>query len=281
MGGEIAPFGAVLLRSESAADHVDVNAILAMHRALMGVHAPGMAGRWREEQVWIGGSSLGPHGASFVPPHQSRVPAAMDDLAVFMQRDDLPVLVHAAIAHAQFATIHPFPGGNGRTGRALLHSMLRNKALTRNVTVPVSAGLLLDTGAYFEALGAYRAGDPTVMIRQLSEASFVAVANGRHLVTELREIRGGWNTRLSARRDSAVWQVTDLLMRHPVINGRLLTRELGIAASNVYRYIGPLVRADILVEFTDQKRNRAWRSTEILAALDGFAARAGRRRLPT
>jgi hypothetical protein len=70
-------------------------------------------------------------------------------------------------------------------------------------------------------------------------------------------------------------------MRQPVINGRLLTRELGIAASNVYRYIDPLVRTEILVEFTDQKRNRAWRSTEILAALDGFATRAGRRRLPT
>ena len=61
-------------------------------------------------------------------------------LVAFIGRDDLPVLVHGAIAHAQFETIHPFADGNGRTGRALVHSMLRARGLTRNVTVPVSAG---------------------------------------------------------------------------------------------------------------------------------------------
>lgn len=325
MGGEIVPFGAVLLRSESAAssqiehltasaraiaeaeigdtrrrnaaqivantrameaaialaDQLDANAILAMHRALMEVSDPDIAGRWREGQVWVGGSNLGPHGATFVPPHHSRVVPAIEDLVGFMRRDDVPVLVQAAIAHAQFETIHPFPDGNGRTGRALLHSMLHNKALTRNVTVPVSAGLLTDAAAYFDALGTYRAGDPTAMVRQLAEASFAAIVNGRDLVIELREIRSSWNTRISARRHSTAWRLADLLMRHPVVNAPLLTRELGITANNVYRYIEPLVRAEALTEFTDQKRNRAWRSTEVLAALDGFAARAGNRRMST
>jgi Fic family protein len=325
MGGEIAPFGAVLLRSESAAssqienltasaraiaeaeigdtrrrnaalivantrameaavalaDHLDADAILAMHRALWEAAEPAIAGRWREEQAWIGGSSLGPHEASFVPPHHSRVVPAIEDLMAFVRRENLPVLVQAAIAHAQFETIHPFPDGNGRTGRALLHSMLRHKGLTRNVTVPISAGLLTDTAAYFDALGAYRAGDPTAMVRQLSEASFAAIANGRQLAAELRTIRSDWNTRIPARRDSATWRVADLLMRHPVVNAQLLTRELGVAANNVYRYIDPLVQADVLTEFTDQRRNRAWRSTEVLVALDAFAVRAGKRRLPT
>jgi len=35
----------------------------------------------------------------------------------------------------------------------------------------------------------------------------------------------------------------------------------------------------VLTEFTDRKRHRAWRSTEVLSALDAFAARAGKRRL--
>lgn len=324
MGGEIVPFAAVLLRSESAAssqiedltasaraiaeaelggtnrrnaaqivantrameaaialsDRLDANAILAMHHALLEGSDPAIAGRWRAEQVWIGGSSLGPHGASFVPPHQSRIAPAIEDLVAFMGRTDISVLVHAAIAYAQFETIHPFPDGNGRTGRALLHSMLRNKALTRNVTVPVSAGLLTDTNAYFDALGAYRAGDTAPMVKQLAEASFTAITNGRRLVEELRAISEDWRTRISARRDSAAWKVAGLLMRHPVVNAQLLTHELGIAANNVYRYIEPLVTAEVLTEFTDQKRNRAWRSTEVLIALDAFAIRAGRRRLP-
>jgi len=321
MGGEIAPFAAVLLRSESAASsqienltasaraiaeaeigdtsrrnavqivantramdaaialagRISADSILAMHHALMAGTEPESAGRWREGQVWIGGGRLGPYGAMFVPPHHSRVVPAIEDLIAFIQRDDLPVLAQAAIAHAQFETIHPFSDGNGRTGRALLHSMLRSKGLTRNVTVPVSAGLLTDTQTYFNALDAYRAGDPVPIVTQLANAGFLAVANGRRLVAELRQIGNGWRSRISARRDSRVWQVLGLLMRHPVINAQLLVRELGVAGSNVYRYIEPLVRAGILTEFTDRKRHRAWRSTEVLAALDAFAARAGRR----
>ncbi len=64
----------------------------------------------------------------------------MDDLVALMDRDDLPPLALAALAHAQFETIHPFTDGNGRTGRALLHSVLLHTGVIHRVTVPISAG---------------------------------------------------------------------------------------------------------------------------------------------
>jgi Fic family protein len=134
------------------ADHLDEGAILAMHRALLERTEPATAGKWRDEQVWIGGSTYGPHTADYIAPHPDRIPAAIADLVRFTQRHDIPVLVHAAIAHAQFETTHPFPDGNGRTGRALIHAMLRAKGLTRKVTVPVSAGLLSEPRHYFDTL---------------------------------------------------------------------------------------------------------------------------------
>jgi Fic family protein len=82
------------------ADRLDAKAILAMHTALMGAADPDMAGRWREGQVWIGGTSFGPHAASFVPPHHEHVPALTDDLLRFAKRTDVPLLARAAIAHA-------------------------------------------------------------------------------------------------------------------------------------------------------------------------------------
>jgi fido (protein-threonine AMPylation protein) len=100
-----------------------------MHRALVERFEPDIAGRWRREQVWIGGGRISSHNAAFVPPRADRVPGAIDDLVAFAHRDDIPALSHAAIAHAQFETIHPFPDGNGRTGRALIHAMIRNRAL--------------------------------------------------------------------------------------------------------------------------------------------------------
>src|SRR6476469_9262485 len=42
------------------AQRLDADAILAMHAALVGDLHPEIAGKWREEQVWIGGTSFGP-----------------------------------------------------------------------------------------------------------------------------------------------------------------------------------------------------------------------------
>jgi len=321
LGREIAPFAAVLLRSESAAsskierltasaraiaeaelhghtgrnaslivanqramtaaitlaERIDADAILAMHAALLKRADPDIAGRWRDQQVWIGGSDLAPHGAAFVPPHHSRVPASIDDLVKYIARDDVPILAHAALAHAQFETIHPFPDGNGRTGRALVHAHLRAKGLIRNVTVPVSAGLLTDVDGYFAALTRFRDGDPTSIVESFASAAFQAVANGRRLVDDLHAIRQDWQDRVRARRDAATWRIADLLLRHPVVNAALVAAEVGIAPQNTYRSLRPLVDAGVLVEFTDRKRNQLWRAPEILDALDRFAARAGRR----
>ena len=262
------------------ADHLDEHAILAMHAALMRDNDPASAGRWRTEQVWIGGGNFGPRGAEYIAPHHSRVPDTIADLIDFTRRTDVPALPQIAVSHAQFETIHPFTDGNGRTGRALIQAMLRQKRLTRQITVPVSAGLLTDTDGYFDALGAYRQGDIAPIVARLSEASLLAVANGRQLVAELRSIRVEWNSRIAARRDSAVHRVADLLIKHPVLNARFLQRELDIRTGNARRYINPLAEAGIIVEFTDRARNRAWRAPEVLSALESFAARAGRRNLP-
>jgi len=321
LGHEIAPFAAVLLRSESAAsskienltasaraiaeaelhghasrnaslivaneramsaaialaERIDGDAILAMHAALLERSDPDIAGKWRDQQVWVGGSDLGPHGASYVAPHRDRVPAAIADLVAFINRDDVPVLAHAALAHAQFETIHPFPDGNGRTGRALVHAHLRAKGLIRNVTVPVSAGLLTDVDGYFAALTQYRDGHPIAIVEAFAEAAFRAVANGPKLVGDLRSIRDEWKERVQARPHAAAWRVADLLLRHPVVNAALIATELDIASQNTYRSLRPLVDAEVLIEFTDRTRNKLWRAPDVLEALDRFATRAGRR----
>jgi Fic family protein len=237
-----------------------------------------IAGRWRTDQVWIGPGTAGPRLADFVAPDSERVPALMKDLTAFMTRDDLPVLALAAAAHAQFETIHPFPDGNGRTGRALVHAILRNRAMTRYTTVPISAGLLVNTGAYFEALTNYRAGDTEPILSMIGSASLTAVGNSRTLIAALRSIRQEWNGRLKVRRGSDALRLADLLIRQPVVTTEVITRELGVTPNNVARIISPFVTAGILIASRSGSRSRAiWRSPEVLTELDGFADRAGRR----
>jgi len=256
--------------------HLDEGSVLAMHEALLRDHDPGITGGWRREQVWIGGGGVSPHSAEFVPPHHERVPALMTDLMDFVQRTDLPVLAQIAIAHAQFETIHPFPDGNGRTGRALVQGMLRGSRVTQDVTVPVSAGLLGDLGGYFGALDEYRRGDAAPIVRALAEASFAAVRNGHQLVEELQAARARWQTVVVARADSSAHRLKALLLRQPVVTNRVVSEQLGVSDVAAQTAIDRLVGAGVLTSAGGGVRYRRWQADEVLDALDAFGARAKR-----
>jgi len=274
--GNVRAMEAALAASDTLADDA-LGAILAMHRALMQGSWPAIAGRLRLQQVWIGGSALGPVGAEFVPPQPEDVPPAMADLARFLARDDLPPLVHAALAHAQFETIHPFADGNGRTGRALLHAHLRHSGVTTHVTVPISAGLLVERDRYFAALTAYRQGDPEPIVACVARAALAAVESATVLLDELAAVRTNWASTIRARSDSAIWRTLDVLVRRPVVTADVLAADLGASTVTARVHLRDLVAAGVVRESTGRSRNRVWRAPDILEVLDAYAQRVGRR----
>ncbi|HEX6953963.1 MAG TPA: Fic family protein [Agromyces sp.] len=259
-----------------AAD-VTPDAILRMHEVLMAGQSRHTPGRWRDEAVWIGTRSDSPVGAEYVAPHHSRIDALVEDLTDFARRRDVAPLVAVAVAHAQFETIHPFTDGNGRTGRALAQSLLRFRGVTLNVAVPVSAGLLADVAGYHRALTAYREGDVSPIVTAFADAAMRAVGNTRELVAELDRIREDWNRRLTVRRSSNAWRLLDVLLRRPVLTSAAAAAELGVRQPNVYPPLTALVDAGILKSKAEHRLGPFWRSDEVLAAIDHFAERAGRR----
>lgn len=254
--------------------------ILTMHRLLLQGSQPQIAGRYREEAVWIGGSNNHPVGSMFTAPHHRHVPALMSDLEAWMHRTDVPALVLAAIAHAQFETIHPFVDGNGRTGRALIHTLLRHRGLTINGTLPLSAGILRSPDSYFAALTSYRTGDIDPIVRLVADAALRGTELGTWLGAEMAEIRADWEERVSARRDASDWRILDVLLRQPLVDAPGLTTELGISAPNIRRALDRLEADGVVLSAQVARNRRAWRAPEILELLDEFAERAGRRELP-
>lgn len=284
LGGAASRNAALVVRNVQAmdaairlSDQLDTDSILAMHATLLAGHDPKHAGRLRDTQVWVGTSSFSPAGAAFVPPHPNRVKHGLDDLERFLARDDLPVLLHAAIAHAQFETIHPFTDGNGRTGRALLQAMLRHRELTSRVTVPISAGLLTDTRRYFDALTAYRAGDLEPILDQLCEASSLAAVHGRWLVDRLARLRESWVDTAGARAGSAGRRLLTVLIGQPAINVAWVEQKLHVSNTAARRAVEQSVAAGILTATTDRSRDRVFVAREVVDILDEFAERAGRR----
>lgn len=258
-------------------DRVGPNSIAQMHAVLLEGQNRHTPGEWRDEPVWIGTHSDSPVGAEFVGPHHDRIPSLIDDVVAFSRRIDIPPLVSIAVAHAQFETIHPFTDGNGRTGRAFAQSLLRFRGITRNVAVPVSAGLLADVDGYHRALTAYRAGDINPIVRAFADASLRAVGNSRMLIADIDEIRASWDGRLKVRRDSNAWKLLDILTRRPVLDSLTAARELGVQQPNVYPPMSALVDAGIVKSKAEHRLGPFWQSDEVLDAIDRFAKRAGRR----
>ena len=154
-------------------------------------------------QNWIGGSDHSPRGALYVPPPPETVADYLLDLLVYANLDDVPALVQAAIAHAQFESIHPFTDGNGRIGRALINTVLRRRGVTTRVVIPLASALVAHRDRYFELLTAYRGGSVRPLIESFAAGARIAAAESRITAGRLREIPAQWSDRRGPVRGGA------------------------------------------------------------------------------
>ncbi len=260
------------------AGNLDADTIIEIQATLLGATRPEYMGKWRSTQVWIG-SARSPHNADFVPPHHDRVPSAVDDLVAFIARTDIQPLVHAAIAHAQFETIHPFPDGNGRTGRAIVHAMLGESLATEYAEPPISAGLLAETGRYFDALSHYRAGNPTPIIEAFIDATDSAIINATQLALDIAAAKHRWHDALSGVRSHATARVLlEHLVARPVLSAANVVGLLGVSHKTALAALGLLSERGIVTRHNIARlRDMIWVAHDITNNLDDFAERAGRR----
>lgn len=256
---------------------VTVAEIIDIQRVLLEPSAPRLTGTFRHEPVWIGGTAYSPHGADHVAPHHQRVPAAIDDLVTFMDRSDLSPLALIAIAHAQFENIHPFPDGNGRTGRALVQRMLGTSGLVRRSLLPISAGLLGAIPEYFKALSSYRDGELEPILAVFGDATFSAVSNSTQLADQLAGIRDTWSAEITARSHSNIWAALDLCVVQPAITADELVARLGLSAATAYRVINRLADEGVIRQNSKAKRNQVWLVADVIEAVEQFMDRALRR----
>ena len=249
--------------------------IVEVQRVLMGYAEGGL----RQEQVWIGGTPYSPHGAEYVPPAWERVPALLEDLCAFARRDDIPTIAKAAVAHAQFEAIHPFVDGNGRTGRALLHRILRQDGVLTQATLPLSAGLLHNADAYLGALAAYQQGDAMQVVTCVADAMEKALAIGYVAERRLDAVIADWRERITERQGSAIHGLPQVLARHPVVNTTLVSEQLGITARAAQSLVARAEELGMISRMGNARRGAFWQAGEILQVLEDVASRTEVRRL--
>lgn len=153
----------------------------------------------------------GPYDAYVPAPPPELVPELLADLCAFCNDDGLPAIAQAAVAHAQFETIHPLADGNGRTGRALISMVLRRRDLAQRTTPPISPAPATQAKTYVEALTATRVvGKPAETVPPLNRWSAFFAAACRRAIADasafehrIEALQAAWNDRLGPARAHA------------------------------------------------------------------------------
>jgi Fic family protein len=266
-------------------DRITVDHLLEIHeRLLTETRLEQHAGKLRERQNWIGGSSYNPCSATFVPPPWDRVPDLLDDLCEFCSGDELPAVAQAALAHAQFETIHPFIDGNGRTGRALIHVILRRRNLAPVVVPPVSLVLATWSRDYVKGLTAtrYRADASSQQavdgveywVGLFAAAMTRAVADAESYERRVAEVQAAWREALGkVRANSAVDVLLNALPGAPTITVQSAAALIGRSEQAVNEAIPRLIDAGALKQTTVGRRNRAFEALDLINAFTDLERR--------
>ena len=272
------------LRLASLDRDLTVTDICDLHRTLMGEQAG--SGVIREKQNWIGaGFRSTPLSASFVPPPPEGLPALVEDLVDAVNQSSRSPLLQAAVVHTQFEILHPFSDGNGRTGRALIHLVLRRSGLSPAACPPpISSSLALRRRDYMHALseasvvcGALdqirsEALQPWVLF--LADAAVEASGYARRVSDHMDALSDSWRHRLAStgvRRSNAAMRLLASLPSRPVFNIAIAADTLAVDNSTATRAVDLLTRAGIVVQRSAGRRNRVYEAPDIMDVFSALA----------
>ena len=261
--------------------------VLALHQTLFsGTRDEPIGGHLRDCPMWVGPISAPISAATFVAPPQEAVPELIEDLIDYINGSDHPPVIQAAVAHVQFETIHPFEDGNGRTGRAVIQTVLNARSAVDG-SVPVSAALNTDTRLYYSALrsaqkvvcarGDHAERDTALLpwLDLFRGACETAVRESLAVSDAIESVAAGWRRRIRARAGSSTRALMDALPSMPVFDVNSAAQRLAVSNRSARRAIETLEAAGIAAS-SGTRRNRRYRADEMIDVLRRVTPDGGR-----
>lgn len=249
--------------------------VRAIHRTLMANEPARIApGEFRREQNWIGGRLDSPMDARYIPPPETEVPGLVDDLVAFLNRDDLPAVAQAAIAHAQFETIHPFLDGNGRVGRCLIHVIFRRRGVAPRLVPPVSIVLSARPERYVTGLVGFREGRVAEWCASFAGACERAARLSTELAEAVARLQADWFERAGRpRRHSAAARIIKALPAQPIVSAATVRAAVGASHQRALDGLKALAEVGILRQITEGGYDRQYAADELFALLEAYEER--------
>lgn len=213
-------------------------------------------GSFRKSQNWIGGTT--PNNASFVPPPIHEMQKALSDLEKFLHNEKVTLpLIHIALSHAQFETIHPFLDGNGRTGRLLITMLLQHKGMLENPVLFLSSFFKKHRQIYYQKLYGYHHGEIGAwidfFIDGVIETAEEAIAISKK-ITKLRETDMIKIQALAKRESDSGIIVLQKLYGQPIVSTKTIMDWASFSRVGSQKVINRFIKLGIL-EIKDEKKS--------------------------
>lgn len=135
---------------------VDEGLLKSLHFMMIKYDLSKNPGRWRPEAVFVRSEETG--AVVYEGPPRDDVPELIAEMLNDLERDEVPVLVKAAMAHLNLTMIHPFSDGNGRMARCLQTLILARDRVVAPVFSSIEEFLGRNTDAYYAVLEEVGAG---------------------------------------------------------------------------------------------------------------------------
>lgn len=214
-------------------------------------------GEFRHSQNWIGGTR--PGNAAFVPPPPEAAMQCLNDLELFLYREDMPLLVKAALVHVQFETIHPFLDGNGRVGRLLITLQLCNSGILKQPLLYLSFYFKTHRSAYYEILNDIRdTGNWERWLDFFLDAVTETATQSKKIILSLNQQVEQDRARIATlgRASKSAALVHQALLRHPIADIGKLREITGLANATIGTIMNNFIELGMIEEMTGLKRNR-------------------------
>ena len=226
-------------------------------------------GEFRRSQNWIGPAGCTLNDANYVPPPPDELMSCLDALERFLHDDSLPVLVHAALAHAQFEAIHPFLDGNGRVGRLLITLLLAERGVLPSPLLCLSAYFEETRDDYYaHLLAVTEAGAWEDWLVYFLRGVRLQADDGLARIAQLDILFDSWRDDLGDVLSPRLDEVLGLFVESPFWTVGEIGKSLGIAYTTARRAVDRLEGAGIVSLSGKSRRNRVYCARAVLAALD-------------
>ena len=217
-------------------------------------------------------------GIVYMPPEAKDVPGLMKELVAWLstsQWDSLPCPIRAGIAHYQFATIHPYYDGNGRTARLLTTLILHLGGYDLKGLYSLEEYYARDLGAYYQAITVgpshnYYEGRAKADITRWVEFCEGAAASFESVRRRAQEAAGAGSADQSAalrRLDPRQRKALDLFRASAVITSRDVEGLFGISQRAARNLLTAWAAAEFVRVADPARRTRRYTLSPELTAL--------------